>query len=176
MTVAVIKASSPEEVERALELLGGMEKFVAPGEKILVKPNICAARASDTGTVTDPELVGEVCRLAAAAGAEVVVGESPIHPFRSSRVFPRAGYGGFLERHGFPLLDLDSEERVEIRIPQGVAVKQEVVAKPVLECDGLINIPVLKTHLQTVVSLGLKNLKGVVPGKDKMIIHLKGLN
>ncbi len=176
MTVAVIKAGSPQEAKRALELLGGMERFVSPGERIMVKPNICAARPSETGTVTDPELVGEVCRLAAAAGAEVVVGESPIHPFRSSRVFPRAGYGDFRERHGFPLLDLDSEERVEVRVPRGVAVKQEVVAKPVLECDGLINMPVLKTHLQTVVSLGLKNIKGVVPGKDKLIVHLNGLD
>lgn len=176
MTVAVVKTSEPKEVKRALDLLGGMEKFVSPGEKIMVKPNICAGRPSDTGTVTDPELVAEVCRLAAAAGAEVVVGESPIHPFRASRVFPRAGYGDFRGRYGFPLIDLDGEERVEIRIPHGVAVKQEVVARPVLECDGLINMPVLKTHLQTVVSLGLKNIKGVVPGKDKLIVHLNGLD
>lgn len=176
MTVAVIRADSPGDVKRAVDLLGGMEKLVSPGETILVKPNVCAARPSETGTVTDPALVSEVCRLAAAAGAEVMVGESPIHPFRASRVFPRAGYGDFRERYGFPLLDLDGEERVEIRIPGGVAVRQEVVAKPVLDCDGIINVPVLKTHLQTVVSLGLKNLKGVVPGKDKLIIHLNGLD
>ncbi len=176
MTVAVIKAEGPRDVRRALELLGGMGRFVSRGERVLVKPNICAAKDSDSGAVTDPELVAEVCRLAAAQGAEVVVGESPIHPFRSSRVFPRAGYGDFRERYGFPLLDLDSEERVEIRIPGGVAVRHEVVARPVLECDALINMPVMKTHLQTVVSLGLKNLKGVVPTRDKLIIHLNGLD
>lgn len=176
MTVAVIRAEAPEDVKRAIDLLGGMERFVSPGDKVLVKPNICAAKSSDTGAVTDPELVAEVCRLAAAEGAEVAVGESPIHPFRSSRVFPRAGYGDFRERYGFPLIDLDEAEKVEIRIPEGVAVKQEVIAKPVLDCDVLINMPVMKTHLQTVVSLGLKNLKGVVPTKDKLIIHLNGLD
>lgn len=153
-----------------------MGRFVSPGDKVLVKPNICAAKTSDTGAVTDPELVAEVCRMAAELGAEVAVGESPIHPFRSSRVFPRAGYGDFEERYGFPLLDLDAAERVEIRIPEGVAVREEVVTKPVLECDALINVPVMKTHLQTVVSLGLKNLKGVVPTRDKLIIHLHGLD
>ncbi|MDI6874028.1 MAG: DUF362 domain-containing protein [Actinomycetota bacterium] len=176
MTVAVIRAESPQEVRRAIELLGGMGRFVSPGDKVLVKPNICAAKSSDTGAVTDPELVAEVCRMAAAEGAEVTVGESPIHPFRSSRVFPRAGYGDFRERYGFPLIDLDTAEKVEIRIPGGVAVKEEVVARPVLECDALINVPVMKTHLQTVVSLGLKNLKGVVPTRDKLIIHLHGLD
>jgi len=176
MTVAVIAAEGPGEVKRALDLLGGMGRFVSPGERVLVKPNVCAARPSHSGAVTDPELVAEVCRLAAAEGAEVAVGDSPIHPFRATRVFPRAGYGDFQERYGFPMLDLDGEERVEIRIPWGKAVQHEVVAKPVLECDCLINMPVLKTHLQTVVSLGLKNIKGVVPGRDKLIIHLKGLD
>lgn len=176
MSVTVIRAEGPRDVRRAVDLLGGMGRFVSPGEKVLVKPNICAGKPSESGAVTDPELVAEVCRMAAEEGAEVAVGESPIHPFRSSRVFPRAGYGDFQERYGFPLLDLDAAEKVEIRIPGGVAVREEVVARPVLECDALINVPVMKTHLQTVVSLGLKNLKGVVPTRDKLIIHLRGLD
>lgn len=176
MTVAVVKAEGPGDVGRALDLLGGMGRFVSEGEKVLVKPNICMAKTSETGAVTDPVLVAEVCRLAAEAGGKVKVGESPIHPFRASRVFPRSGYGDFEERYGFPIIDLDSAEAVEIRVPQGVAVKHEVIARPVLECDCLINVPVLKTHIQTVLTLGLKNLKGVVPTKDKMIIHVKGLD
>lgn len=176
MSVAVVKAERAADVAKAVELMGGMGRFVSPGEKVLVKPNICAGKPSGTGTVTDPDLVAEVCRMAAEAGGEVTVAESPIHPFRASRVFPRAGYGDFEGRYGFPLVDLDGAERVEIRIPGGKAVQREVVAKPVLECDVLINMPVIKTHIQTVVSLGLKNLKGVVPTKDKMIIHVKGLD
>ncbi|MFW6113780.1 MAG: DUF362 domain-containing protein [Actinomycetota bacterium] len=176
MTVAVVKAEGPEDVRKALELLGGISRFVSEGDKVLVKPNICSAKSSDTGAVTDPELVAEICGLAAGEGAEVSVGDSPIHPFRSSRVFPRAGYGDFEERYSFPVLDLDGEDSVEIRIPRGVAVKKEVVARPILECDCLINMPVLKTHLQTVISASLKNIKGVVPGKDKLIIHSNGLH
>ncbi len=176
MTVALIRADRGGDAARAIELLGGMGRFVKPGEKVLVKPNICAARANETGAVTDPELVAKVCRLAAQAGGEVTVGESPIHPFRSQRVFQKAGYGDFEARYGFLMVDLDSAEAVEIRIPRAAAVPREMVAKPVLECDCLINLPVIKTHMQTIVSLGLKNIKGVVPGKDKLIIHLKGLD
>jgi uncharacterized protein (DUF362 family)/ferredoxin len=176
MTVAIIRAEQASDVAGALDLLGGMENFVRPGERVLVKPNVCAAKTSDSGAVTDPQLAAEVCRLAARAGGVVKVAESPIHPFRSKRVFEKAGYGDFEQRYGFPVIDLDSAEPVEIRIPQAKAVEREVIAKPVLECDCLINLPVIKTHLQTVVSLGLKNMKGVVPAKDKLIIHLKGLD
>ncbi|MEJ5187095.1 MAG: DUF362 domain-containing protein [Candidatus Geothermincolales bacterium] len=176
MTVAVVRAEGPRDLARALELLGGMENYVKKGERILVKPNICAGRPSSTGTVTDPELVAEICRLVKEAGAEPVVGESPIHPFRSARVFKRAGYGDFEERYGFPLLDLDGSEAVAVRVPRGKVLREVRVAKPVLECQGIINVPVLKTHLQTIVTLGLKNLKGLVPGEDKVGVHVRGLD
>src|SRR4030042_4998244 len=176
MTVALVRAEKGADVAEAIKLLGGMGQFVKTGEKVLVKPNICAARSSETGAVTDPEVVAEICRLAAKAGGEVQVGDSPIHPFRSRRVFQKAGYGDFEARYGFPMLDLDSSGAVEIRIPGAVVIPKEVIAKPVLECDCLINVPVIKTHLQTIVSLGLKNIKGVVPTKNKILIHMKGLS
>lgn len=176
MTVAIVKADDASGVARALELLGGMGRFVAPGEKVIVKPNICAAKDSASGTVTDPEVTAAVCRLAAEAGGEVIVAESPIYPFKSARVFPKAGYGDFEGRYGFPLVDIDSDECVEIRVPGGVAVQREVVARRVLEADRVVNVPVLKTHLQTVITCALKNMKGVVPAREKHIIHLAGLD
>jgi len=176
VTVAVIRAEGPQDAAMLLELLGGMEKYVKEGERILVKPNICAAKPSSTGTVTDPELVAEICRLVREAGAEPVVGESPIHPFRSSRVFERAGYGDFQRRYGVPLVDLDGAEAVTVRVPRGKVLREVKVAKPVLECQGIVNVPVLKTHLQTIVTLGLKNLKGLVQGEGKVGVHVKGLD
>lgn len=176
MTVAIVRAEDARGVVRAIELLGGMGRFVAADEKVIIKPNICAAKDSASGTVTDPEITAEVCRLAAAAGGKVTVAESPIYPFKSSRVFARSGYGDFERRYGFPLVDIDTDECVEIKVPGGVAVQREVVAKRVLEADRVINVPVLKTHLQTVVTGALKNLKGVVPGREKHIIHLAGLD
>ncbi|MBN2028259.1 MAG: DUF362 domain-containing protein [Actinobacteria bacterium] len=176
MTVAIVKAEGASGVGHALELLGGIGRFVAAGEKVVVKPNICAAKDSASGTVTDPEITAEVCRLAALAGGEVTVAESPIYPFKSSRVFPRAGYGDFEARYGFPLVDIDTDDCVEIKVPGGVAVQREVVAKRVLEADRVINVPVLKTHLQTTVTCALKNLKGVVPAREKHIIHVAGLD
>jgi uncharacterized protein (DUF362 family)/Pyruvate/2-oxoacid:ferredoxin oxidoreductase delta subunit len=176
MTVAIVRSEDASGVARALELLGGMGRFVAPGEKVIVKPNICAAKDSASGTVTDPELTAEVCRAARDAGGEVTVAESPIYPFKSAKVFPKAGYGDFEARYGFPLVDIDTDDCVEIKVPGGVAIQREVVARRVLEADKVINVPVLKTHLQTVITCALKNLKGVVPAREKHIIHLAGLD
>ncbi len=176
MTVAVVRAEKAEDVAKALELLGGMGRFVKNGERILVKPNVCAAKPSSTGTVTDPELVAEICLMVKEAGGEPVVGESPIHPFRSARVFRKAGYGDFQKRFGFPLVDFDASDSVVVKVPRGKVLREVRVARTVLECQGLINVPVLKTHLQTIVTLGLKNLKGLVPGEDKVHVHVRGLD
>lgn len=176
MAVAIVKTGEPKGVRKAVELLGGMEKFVAEGEKVIVKPNICAAKDNSSGAVTDPALVAEICRMVAECGAEPSVAESPIYPFKSKRVFEKAGYADFQKKYGFPIVDLDAAEAREIRIPRGKAIDHSVVPTEVLTCDRLINVPVLKTHLQTVVTLGLKNLKGVVQGKQKHIIHLAGLD
>src|SRR5450759_2834280 len=124
--------------------------------------------------IRDREMVAEVCRMVAECGASVSVAESPIYPFKADRVFKKAGYADFEEKYGFPFIDIDSAESREIKLPGGKSVKNSVVSLDVLTCDRLINVPVMKTHLQTVVTLGLKNLKGAVVGKQKHIIHLQG--
>ncbi|MBU1943144.1 MAG: DUF362 domain-containing protein [Actinobacteria bacterium] len=176
MSVAIIETADSADVRRAVDLLGGMKRFVSEGERVVIKPNVCAGKDSSTGTVTDPVMVAEVCRMVAECGAQPVVAESPIYPFRSGRVLERSGYADFEKKYGFLYVDLDSAENVEIKIPAGRAITNSVVGREVLTCDRLINMPVMKTHLQTVVTLGLKNLKGVVVGKQKHIIHLEGLD
>jgi uncharacterized protein (DUF362 family)/NAD-dependent dihydropyrimidine dehydrogenase PreA subunit len=176
MAVAIVKTDRPADVRKAVELLGGMGSFVSKGEKVIIKPNVCCGKSSDTGAVTDPELVAEICRMVAGCGASPVVAESPIYPFKPERVFKKSGYYDFEQRYGFPFIDIDNAPFREISIPKGKAIKGSLVSLDVLQADKLINVPVLKTHLQTTVTIGLKNLKGVVVGKQKHIIHLQGLD
>lgn len=174
--VAVVKTQNPNDAARAVDLIGGMGRFVKRGETVLVKPNICIGKPSETGAVTDPELTAAVCRLAADFGARPVVGDCPTYPYRAAGVFRKAGYGDFEKRYGFPILDLDAEKSVRVTIPNAVAVKSVVVPRIALEADRIINVPVLKTHLQTVMTLSLKNLKGLVVGKHKHVAHIAGLD
>lgn len=176
MTVAIVKTKNPKDVRRAVELLGGMEKFVDKGERVIVKPNICAAMGSETGAVTDPLLVAEVAKMVAECGAEPIVVESPIYPVSSQRAFRKAGYADFEQRYGFELVDANAAEAIEVEIPRGLAIDHTIIPRVVLEADKLINVPVIKTHLQTTFSLGMKNLKGLVVGKQKHLIHLCGLD
>ena len=176
MTVALLRTEDPRDVRGLLDLLGGMERFVKRGDRVLVKPNICAPRSSQSGAVTDPELVAELCRLAADCGGKVSVGDSPIFPFPCQAAFRMAGYSEFQKRYGFPIMDLDSGKAVKVKIPEGVILKQTVISKSALETDVVINVPVMKNHVHTMVTLGLKNMKGVVPRRNKHVIHLKGLD
>ncbi len=176
MPVSIVKTENPKDVRQVLEMLGGMERFVKRGDRVLIKPNICAPRTSQSGAVTDPELVAELCRLAADCGGKVSVGDSPIFPFPAKAVFRVAGYSDFSKRYGFPMFDLDSEPEVNVRIPGSAVLDNTALTKRALETDVIINVPVMKNHVQTGVTLALKNMKGVVPRRNKHQVHIKGLD
>lgn len=176
MAVVIQRTETPKHVSRVIDQLGGMKRFVKQGDRVLIKPNICAPRSSHSGAVTDPELVAELCRLVADCGGKPSVGDSPIFPFPAKGAFRVAGYADFPKRYGFPMLDLDSEKSVKVRIPEGRVLDHEVISRRALETDVLINVPVMKNHVHTLVTLGLKNIKGVVPRRNKHVIHLKGLD
>jgi uncharacterized protein (DUF362 family)/NAD-dependent dihydropyrimidine dehydrogenase PreA subunit len=176
MAVAIVRTQDPKDVSRLLTLLGGLDRFVKKGDRVLIKPNVCAPRSSQSGAVTDPELTVSLCRLVADCGGRPFVAESPIYPFPAKAAFRMGGYSDFSKKYGFPIVDVDSDKEVTIRIPQGAVLREEVVSKRALEADVIINVPVMKNHVHTTVTLGLKNAKGLIPRRNKHIIHLKGLD
>lgn len=176
MAVAILKTGNPQDVAKVLEPLGGLGGFVSRGDRVLIKPNVCAPRSSASGAVTDPQLVAELCRLVEDCGGRPTVADSPIFPFPAKAAFRVAGYADFPRRHGVPLLDVDNDKTVTVRVPDGEVLRNLVVSKSALETDVLINVPVMKNHVHTTVSLGLKNLKGLVPRRNKHVIHIKGLD
>lgn len=176
MTVAIIQTKDPRDVREAVQLLGGMERFVGENEKVLLKPNICVGKPNSTGVVTNPELVAEVARMVQEVEGRPIVGESPIYPLGGKNAFRKAGYEDFRRRYGFEMFHFDNEEGVHIRVPDGRRLDHQVIARRVLESNRIINMPIAKTHGLTTVTLGLKNMKGVVPGKQKQIIHITGLD
>ena len=176
MTVAILKTKDPRGVREAVGLLGGMERFVAEGEQVILKPNICVGKPNRTGVVTNPELVAEVARMVQEVQGYPTVGESPIYPLGGKNAFQNSGYGDFQARYGFEMVAFDREEGVHIQVPRGRVLDHQVIARRVLKADKLINLPIAKTHGLTTVTLGLKNIKGAVPGKQKQIIHITGLD
>lgn len=157
-------------VELALEPLGGIEAFVKPGERVLLKPNLLYASAPDRAVTTHPALVQAVAELVVEAGARPILGDSPaIGPWRV--VLMRTGMGHVVRKVGVEVADFSRPKRV--RGPEGFPFRVLELAEAVLEIDRVINLPKLKTHSMTLMTLAVKNLFGCVPGMRKAGWHLK---
>ncbi|MEE8573898.1 MAG: DUF362 domain-containing protein, partial [Thermodesulfobacteriota bacterium] len=162
-TVSIKKCPNyePEEVynniKEAVDLLGGMSKFVKPGERILLKPNLLAGREPEKAVTTHPAVVRAAILLVKEAGGVPIVGDSSARggTEKSARV---AGLIEVTDSLGVEFVDLKT--LVNIENPDGLIFKRLQVAKEVLEVDGVINLPKLKTHVQMYLTLGVKNIFG----------------
>ncbi|MBI2412750.1 MAG: DUF362 domain-containing protein [Deltaproteobacteria bacterium] len=156
-------------IKESIDLLGGMERFVSRGERILLKPNLLAGKPPETAVTTHPEVVRAIIRLVKEAGGVPIVGDSP-GLGTALKVADKCGVASVCREEGVELIDLKT--LVVAENPGGLTFKRLEVAKEALDCDGIINIPKLKTHAQMFLTLGVKNLFGCVPGKLKPQWHL----
>ncbi len=162
-----------DEVEKALELLlapaGGMAAFVSPGQRVLLKPNMLAAKEPELAVTTHPEIVRAVIRLVQKAGGQVAVGDSP-GIGSPLQVAKRCGILAVIEETGAKFAPFS--ESVPIR-PQGSTFHQLEIARDILDADVIINLPKLKTHQMMGLTCGVKNLFGAVVGMRKPRLHLQ---
>jgi len=165
-----------EELEWAMEQLGGWAAFVPPGGQVLLKPNICAPKTEWTGAVTSAELVGRVIQGLQPLTRNILVGDSPFAGFHCRRTMRAAGITQVAEELGAQPLDFNACERVQVPVPKGSVFRELTVVKPAVASDVLINMPVMKTHILTLVTLSMKNMKGVVPGSLKHEAHRRGVH
>ncbi len=153
---------------RLLEPLGGMERFVKPDERVLIKPNLLSAKPPQAAVTTHPELLRAVIELVQQAGGEALVGDSP--GFGSGRrVAERCGLLRVIEETGARFVPF--EESVPVK--GSGTFRQFELARPYLEADRLINLPKLKTHEMMAMTCCVKNLFGAVVGTQKAAWHLK---
>jgi uncharacterized protein (DUF362 family)/Pyruvate/2-oxoacid:ferredoxin oxidoreductase delta subunit len=159
-------------ITQAVNRLGGMQTFVKPGERVLIKPNLLKAMPPQAAVTTHPEIVRSVIRLVREAGGVAMVGDSPgMGDLRN--VCRKAGILDVVEEEGATLADLD--EVVQVR-NKGRFQRFEI-ARAAYEADAIINLPKLKTHGMTTLTGAVKNLFGCVPGKRKVQWHFNtGVN
>ena len=163
-------------VKRSIDLMGGVSKYIKRGDKVCIKPNLCIDKPNSTGVTTNPEVVEALVRLAWEAGArDVVVGDGTTVGLSTSTVFDVTGYYEMARRCGARLVDLNEDEMVRIDIKDGFALKNIHVSKEVLSSECVINVPMLKTHIHTIVTVSMKNMKGVISPRTKRKSHLVGL-
>ncbi len=169
--VSLVKFEDPpvESVTRALHLAGAAG-CVARGASVLVKPNLHGGPG-----YTSPILVEAVCRWAFDQGAaRVYAGDGPFWACSSDEAreyFAGAGLHAACEATGAEPVNLHEHPYRTIR-PDDPDMPEEIgLSELLFGCDTVINVPLLKTHMNTLVTLGLKNMKGCMRPKDKKRFH-----
>ncbi|MCK4738676.1 MAG: DUF362 domain-containing protein [Deltaproteobacteria bacterium] len=174
-SVAIKKTSTYElgefskKVEALVTLLGGIEKFVKPNSRILIKPNLLAAKPRESVVTTDPALVEAAIILVKKAGGRPVVGDSP-GIGSAKKVAEKCGIMEVVEKHDAEFIELTTPVNVDNQ--SGRRFKRFVIAGEALKVDAIINLPKAKTHAQMYLTLGVKNLFGCIPGKRKVQWHM----
>jgi len=173
--VALEGGKGPDELFReGIKHLGGMQNFVKKGQKVLVKPNIGWDRAPEFGANTAPELVGAIVKECFNAGAaEVYVFDNTCDAWQSC--YKNSKIEEYAKNNGAKVVPGNSKEYyVHRNIPRGKVLKEALVHKLFLECDVVINVPVLKHHSSASITATLKNLMGVI--WDRREWHWKDLH
>jgi len=158
-----------KKVEEGLALLGGLNSFISPGDRVLLKPNLLVGRTPEKCVNTHPALVKAVGQLVLAAGAQPVIGDSP-QMGSALKVAEKCGIAEVARELGIEIVEF---EPVEVKHPDGKFFKRFTVGKAVLEADSIINLPKLKTHGLTYLTLAVKNLFGCIPGTRKAQWHVR---
>jgi uncharacterized protein (DUF362 family)/Pyruvate/2-oxoacid:ferredoxin oxidoreductase delta subunit len=154
-------------VEAVIAGIGGLGAFVAPGQTVLLKPNMLTDRAPERAVTTHPEVVRAVIRMVKERGAKPVVADSPASVAKIEKVWETTGFRAMCEQENTPLLNLEKAGAVCFSA-DGFSFS---IAKPVLDADVVINMPKVKTHLLTIFTGAVKNLYGTVPGFQKSALH-----
>ena len=171
--LAVAKSASPETaVLAAIEAVGGIGNFVKSGDVVVVKPNMGFPNPPGWGTTTNPKVVSTIVKLCIDAGARAVLVVD--HPLaRPEQCLKRTGIATACEELGSKKVrvsaETDQRDYKEVRLEEGKALKKTDVYKALLRADALINVPVAKSHSATGVSLGMKNIMGLI--WDRRYLH-----
>ena len=168
--MVVARGGEPEEmVRRALAAMGGMERFVSAGDDVIVKPNICVAYHSyEYAATTNPWVIGALVKLALEAGARRV--RVMDYPFGGGpeEAYARSGIQEQVQAAGGEMEVMSRLKFVKTDIPQGLDIQQCDIYDDVLNADVLIDVPIAKHHSLARLTLGMKNLLGVIQNRSAM--------
>ncbi len=174
--MVVTRGGEPEAlVRQAIAALGGMEMFVPAGANVIVKPNICVAyHTYEYAATTNPWVVGTLVKMCFEAGAASV--KVMDYPFGGTqqKAYEISGIREQVEAAGGEMAYMLSYNYVTTPNPAGKALKTTDVYEDILKADVLINVPIAKQHGSSGLTLGMKNLMGVI--QNRSALHYNGLH
>ncbi len=180
---------------KAVDLIGGIGRFVKPGHRVVIKPNLFAPYPPPVSV--DRRVIAAVvslCKAAGAAKVTVVEGVSVgslmkrvnieksgpagemSRGMKTVEVMKLLGVTRAVEEAGGELLGVEDDRRVQTDVPGGRVLSTINYPRSVLDADVFINVPALKTHTMTMVTLGIKNLQGLLNESDRYFGHRDDLD
>ncbi|MDR1271847.1 MAG: DUF362 domain-containing protein [Clostridiales Family XIII bacterium] len=166
-----------EAVDEALSLIGGISDIIRPGYKVLVKPNLVATPTERlSGGVTRWEVCKAICEAVTEAGGKPFIAESSAIGVDTEDVIFVCEYSK-LREEGIPVIDLKSggQQPAKLKVENPALVSELDTWQIVADADAIITVPVMKTHDQTEVTLGMKNCKGLISDTNKKNFHFLGV-
>lgn len=162
--LVVTEGDNPKRMAlAAVAALGGMERFVSTGQTVVVKPNIGWDRRPEQAANTNPQVVASVVEMCLAAGAKKVkVFDRTCN--EKHLCYKNSGIAQAAKEAGAEVKFVENNDFIQVEVPKGKALKKCLVHKDILTADVIINLPIAKHHSSTMLSLGMKNLMGLVGG------------
>lgn len=166
--------ASPAQIQTAVReafaAIPRIDDIVRPGRRVFLKVNLVTNAARDEGICTDPEVVRAAVAEVRARGATPLIGDNPAIASERS-VLRSSGVGAIAEALGVDIPDLGPT--ATLHCARAERFSDFEVSKAILDADVLMNLPKLKTHSLTYMSMAMKNLFGLIPGTRKARWHVR---
>jgi uncharacterized protein (DUF362 family) len=178
--VSILRAENvPEAVRKAVELAGDVE--IRKDDTVVIKPNAKNQAPPGYGIVTDVAVIEPLVKMSLEKGARrVKIADGAAYPsgaYHTLSAFEAMGVTKIAKMWDLDLVDLNSHDSVDLDVPGGLVLDRVRVGRAVTEADVLINVPVLKTHRQTLLSNCVKNIGvGVACREEKKRLHRLGID
>lgn len=167
--VAVMGGEPEVMLIRALKEMGGIQQFVKKGQKVVIKPNIGWDRSPEMAANTNPDLIGALVKQCKAAGAkEVLVFDHTCNDWR--KCYENSKIEAAVTAAGGRMVPGNDESMYrEVELPRGVKLKKTKIHSAIIDCDVWFNVPILKHHGGSKMSISMKNMMGIV--WDRRFFH-----
>jgi len=165
-----LKGIAPKLLTQAIDGLGGIQRFVKRGDVIWIKPNIGWDRTPEQAANTNPELLATLIQMCFNAGAKKIkMGDNPCNP--AAKTYENSGIAPMARKLGVEVLFVD-ETRCKQMAIKGEAIKTHPVFPEIVECDLVINVPILKHHRLADLTMCMKNYMGVIGDRKKFHLDI----
>lgn len=172
--VSLVKTAEgiKEGLYKAIDLIGGLGHFVTKSDRVMLKPNLNGLEG-----YTNKELVEALIQLLIDFGvqktfmAEATFGNAHM----TNMFFEKTGFADLARTYNIEIINLNESQPVEVKVENPLVVEKVRIAREILETDKIINLPNMKVHYATGITLALKNLKGILVGDEKKRFHEMGL-